>query len=266
MKIFLKTEEEIQLMRAANQLVGQTLAELFKYIKPGVSTGHLDKIAEQFIRDNNAIPTFKGFPNPYGSPFPASICTSVNSCVVHGIPSDKQILQEGDIVSIDCGVKLEGFCGDSAYTFCVGEVSPQVKQLLKVTKESLYKAIEVAITGKRVGDIGYTVQEYCESYGYGIVRELTGHGIGRDMHEDPCIPNYGKRNNGALLKNGMCLSIEPMVTMGQRQIGMLSDQWSIVAIDGKPAAHFEHTIAVRNGQSEILSSFQEIERLEGEIY
>lgn len=253
-------------MRAANQLVGKTLAELFKHIKPGVSTSHLDAIAEQFIRDNKAIPTFKGFPNPYGSPFPASICTSVNACVVHGVPSDKQILREGDIISIDCGVKLDGFCGDSAYTFCVGEVSPQIRQLLKVTKESLYKAIEVAVAGKRVGDIGYTVQDYCESYGYGIVRELTGHGIGREMHEKPNVPNYGKRNSGAVLKNGMCLSIEPMVTMGSRQIGLLPDKWSIIAIDKKPAAHFEHTIAVRHGQSEILSSFQEIERLEGEIY
>lgn len=266
MTVFLKTEEEIQLMRAANQLVGKTLAELFKHIKPGVSTSYLDTIAEQFIRDNGAIPTFKGFPNPYGSPFPASICTSVNACVVHGIPSDSQILQEGDIISVDCGVKLDGFCGDSAYTFCVGEVSPRIKQLLKVTKESLYKAIEVAVAGKRVGDIGYTVQNYCESYGYGIVRELTGHGIGREMHEKPSVPNYGKRNNGAMLKNGMCLSIEPMVTMGSRQIGLLPDKWSIIAIDKKPAAHFEHTIAVRHGQSEILSSFQEIERLEGEIY
>lgn len=266
MTVFLKTEEEIQLMRAANQLVGKTLAELFKHIKPGVSTSYLDTIAEQFIRDNGAIPTFKGFPNPYGSPFPASICTSVNACVVHGIPSDRQILQEGDIISVDCGVKLDGFCGDSAYTFCVGEVSPQIKQLLKVTKDSLYKAIEVAVAGKRVGDIGYTVQNYCESYGYGVVRELTGHGIGREMHEKPSVPNYGKRNNGAMLKNGMCLSIEPMVTMGSRQIGLLPDKWSIIAIDKKPAAHFEHTIAVRHGQSEILSSFQEIERLEGEIY
>ena len=259
--IYLKTEEEIELLRRSNDLLGRTLAEIAKVIRPGVTTADLDKVAYEFICDNGGKPSCLGYEG-----FPATLCTSVNEQVVHGIPSDKQILQEGDIVSIDCGVKLEGFCGDSAYTFCVGEVSPQVKQLLKVTKESLYKAIEVAITGKRVGDIGYTVQEYCESFGYGIVRELTGHGIGRDMHEDPCIPNYGKRNNGALLKNGMCLSIEPMVTMGQRQIGMLSDQWSIVAIDGKPAAHFEHTIAVRNGQSEILSSFQEIERLEGEIY
>lgn len=266
MKIFLKTEEEIQLMREANRLVGKTLAELFKHIKPGVSTLALDKIAEEFIRDHGAIPTFKGFPNPYGPDFPASICTSVNECVVHGIPSDKQILNEGDIISVDCGTLLNGFCGDSAYTFCVGEVSDEVKKLLRTTKDSLYKAIDIAVSGKHVGDIGYTVQSHCEAEGYGIVRELTGHGIGKKMHEDPSVPNYGKRGNGALLKNGMCIAIEPMITMGDRKIGMMPDKWSIITIDRKPAAHFEHTIAVRNGKSEILSSFEEIERQEGEIY
>lgn len=266
MKIFLKTEEEIKLMRVANQLVGKTLAELFKHIKPGVTTLQLDKIAEEFIRDNGAVPTFKGFPNPYGPPFPGSICTSVNNCVVHGVPSDKVILKDGDIISIDCGTLLNGFNGDSAYTFCVGEVSPETKQLLKVTKESLYKGIEVAVAGNKVGDIGYTIQNYCESYGYGIVRELTGHGIGKEMHEDPPIPNYGKRGNGSGLKNGMCIAIEPMITMGNRTIGLMPDKWSIVTRDGKPAAHFEHTIVIRKGKSEILSSFEEIEQQEGLIY
>lgn len=264
MSIFLKTEDEIELMRKANQLVGKTLAEVGRHIKPGVSTLQLDRIAEEFIRDNGAIPTFKNFPNPFGEPFPASICTSVNDVVVHGIPSDKTILKDGDIISVDCGTLLDGYCGDSCYTFCVGEVSPDVMRLLKTTKESLYKGIEVAIAGGHVGDIGYAVQSHCEARGYGIVRELTGHGIGRKMHEDPSVPNYGKRGNGVMLKDGMCIAIEPMVTMGDRKIGLLPDKWSILAIDRKPAAHFEHTIVVRKGKSEILSSFEEIERLEGQ--
>ncbi|NPD82601.1 type I methionyl aminopeptidase [Prevotella sp. PINT] len=266
MEIFLKTEEEIQLMREANQLVGKTLAELFKHVIPGISTFQLDKIAEEFIRDHGAIPTFLNFPNPYGDPFPASICTSVNDCVVHGIPSEKQILKEGDIVSIDCGTLLNGFCGDSAYTFCVGEVNEDVKRLLRTTKDSLYKAIEVATAGKKIGDIGYAVQNCCEAEGYGVVRELTGHGIGKEMHEAPTVPNFGRRGNGITLKNGMCIAIEPMITMGERKIGLLPDKWGIATLDHKPAAHFEHTIVVRHGKSEILSSFEEIERLEGEIY
>lgn len=266
MKIFLKTEDEIELMRRANQLVGKTLAQLAKYIKPGVSTLQLDKIAEEYIRDNGAIPTFKNFPNPVGEPFPASICTSVNGCVVHGIPSDKVILKEGDIVSVDCGTLLDGFNGDSAYTFCVGEVSDDVKRLLRVTKESLYMGIEKAVHGNHIGDIGVTVQDYCESNGYGVVRELTGHGIGREMHEDPQIPNYGRRGNGTMLKAGMCIAIEPMITMGNRQIWLLPDKWSVVTRDNKPAAHFEHTIAIRKGKAEILSSFEEIEQIEGKIY
>lgn len=253
-------------MREANQLVGKTLAELFKHVIPGISTFQLDKIAEEFIRDHGAIPTFLNFPNPYGDPFPASICTSVNDCVVHGIPSEKQILKEGDIVSIDCGTLLNGFCGDSAYTFCVGEVNEDVKRLLRTTKDSLYKAIEVATAGKKIGDIGYAVQNCCEAEGYGVVRELTGHGIGKEMHEAPTVPNFGRRGNGITLKNGMCIAIEPMITMGERKIGLLPDKWGIATLDHKPAAHFEHTIVVRHGKSEILSSFEEIERLEGEIY
>lgn len=266
MKIFLKTEDEIELMRKANQLVGSTLAELGKYIRPGVTTLQLDKIAEEFILDHGAIPTFKNFPNPYGEPFPASICTSVNDVVVHGVPSDEVVLKDGDIISIDCGTLLDGFNGDSAYTFCVGEVSPEVKQLLKTTKESLYIGIEQAVAGKHIGDIGAAVQQHCEAQGYGIVRELTGHGIGREMHEPPQIPNYGRRGNGVMLKVGMCIAIEPMVTLGDRQIWMLPDKWSIVTRDRKPAAHFEHTIAIRRGKAEILSTFEEIEHLEGQIY
>ena len=259
MKIFLKTEDEIDLMRKANQLVGSTLAELGKHIKPGVTTLQLDKIAEEFIRDHGAVPTFKNFPNPYGGPFPASICTSVNDVVVHGIPSEDTVLKDGDIISIDCGTLLDGYNGDSAYTFCVGDVKPEVKQLLKVTRDSLYKGIEQAVAGNHVGDIGSAVQDYCEGFGYGVVRELTGHGIGREMHEAPQIPNYDSRGNGVMLKAGMCIAIEPMITMGDRKIWMLPDKWSIVTRDNKPAAHFEHTIAVRRGKAEILSTFEGIE-------
>ena len=259
MKIFLKTEDEINLMRKSNQLVGSTLAELGKHIKPGVTTLQLDKIAEEFIRDHGAVPTFKNFPNPYGGPFPASICTSVNEVVVHGIPNKDTVLKDGDIISIDCGTLLDGYCGDSAYTFCVGEVKPEVKQLLKVTRDSLYKGIEQAVAGNHVGDIGSAIQDYCEGFGYGVVRELTGHGIGREMHEAPQIPNYGSRGNGVMLKAGMCIAIEPMITMGDRKIWMLPDKWSIVTRDNQLAAHFEHTIAIRKGKAEILSTFEGIE-------
>ena len=266
MKIFLKTEDEIELMRQANQLVGKTLGELAKHIKPGVTTLQLDKIADEFIRDHGAQPTFKGFPNPYGGPFPASICTSVNDVVVHGVPNAETVLKEGDIISVDCGTLLNGFNGDSAYTFCVGEVTDEVKKLLKTTKESLYLGIENAVAGKHLGDISSAVQEHCEAQKYGIVRELTGHGIGREMHEDPQVPNYGRRGNGVMLKAGMCIAIEPMITMGERSIWLDKDRWTIRTRDGKPAAHFEHTIVVRKGKAEILSSFEEVEQLEGNIY
>ena len=246
-------------MREANQLVGKTLAEVGRHIKPGVTTRHLDKVADEFIRDHGAIPTFKGFPNPYGEPFPAAICTSVNDVVVHGIPSDDVVLHEGDIISVDCGTLLNGYNGDSAYTFMVGEVDEAVKQLLEVTKQSLYLGIEQAVPGKHVGDIGAAIQAHCEAHGYGIVRELTGHGIGKEMHEAPLIPNYGMRGNGVMLKAGMCIAIEPMVTLGNRNIGMLPDRWSIVTRDHQVAAHFEHTIAVRKGKAEVLSTFEEIE-------
>lgn len=261
--IFLKTDDEIELLRAANLLVGQTLAELAKIIKPGVTTKQMDEVAETFIRDNGAVPTFKGFPNPYGGPFPASICTSVNDVVVHGIPNDEP-LKDGDIVSVDCGTLLNGYNGDSCYTFCVGEVSDEVKQLLRTTKESLYKGIEQAVVGRRLGDIGYAVQNLCESQGYGVVREFVGHGIGREMHEEPQVPNYGKRGSGTMLKNGLCIAIEPMITMGGREIYMEADRWTIKTRDGKPAAHFEHSVAVRKGAADILSSFEEIEKVLGD--
>ena len=266
MKIFLKTEDEIELMRQANQLVGRTLGELAKHIKPGVTTLQLDKIADEFIRDHGAIPTFKDFPNPYGAPFPASICTSVNDAVVHGVPNNETVLKDGDIISIDCGTKLNGFCGDSCYTFCVGEVSKEVKELLRTTKESLYKGIGQAVAGRHLGDISSAVQDHCEAHGYGIVRELTGHGIGREMHEDPQVPNYGRRGNGVMLKNSMCIAIEPMITMGKRDIWLDKDRWSVRTRDGKPAAHFEHTVVVRRGESEILSSFEEVISIEGKLY
>ena len=266
MKIFLKTEDEIELMRQANQLVGKTLGELAKHIKPGVTTLQLNEIADEFIRDHGAIPTFKGFPNPYGGPFPASICTSVNDVVVHGVPNSMTVLKEGDIISIDCGTLLNGFNGDSCYTFCVGEVAEDVRKLLRITKESLYKGIENAVAGKHVGDVSSAVQDYCEAEGYGVVRELTGHGIGREMHEDPQVPNYGRRGNGPMLKAGMCIAIEPMITMGKRDIYLKADRWSVCTRDGKPAAHFEHTVAIRRGKAEILSSFEEVETLEGKLY
>ena len=266
MKIYLKTEDEIELMRQANQLVGKTLGESAKHIKPGVTTLQLDKIADEFIRDHGATPTFKGFPNPYGGPFPASICTSVNDVVVHGVPNKETVLKDGDIISVDCGTLLNGFNGDSCYTFCVGEVSEEVKALLKTTKESLYLGIDNAQAGKHLGDISSAVQDHCEAHGYGIVRELTGHGIGREMHEDPQVPNYGRRGNGVMLKAGMCLAIEPMITMGKRDIWLDQDRWTIRTRDGKPAAHFEHTVVVRKGKAEILSSFEEVEHLEGKQY
>ena len=259
--IFLKTEDEIELIRAANQLVAKALAEVGRAIKPGVTTSMLDRIADEFIRDHGAIPTFKGFPNPYGDPFPAAICTSVNDCVVHGVPNETP-LEEGDIVSVDCGTLLNGYNGDSCYTFCVGEISEKVRTLLRVTKESLYLGIQSALPGKRIGDVGYAVQEHCEKAGFGVVREFVGHGIGREMHEDPQVPNYGRRGNGPLIKNGLCIAIEPMIVMGSPSIYMMPDKWSIRTRDHQWAAHFEHTIAIHHGKADILSSFEEIEQLE----
>lgn len=257
--IYLKTDEEIALMREANQLVGKTLAEVAKNIRPGVSTLMLDKVAEEFIRDHGAQPAFLG----YGG-FPNSVCVSVNENVVHGIPSAKVILKEGDIVSVDCGTFLNGFTGDSAYTFAVGEVAPEVFQLLKTTKESLYEGIAVAIEGHRVGDIGSVVQKYCESRGYSVVRELVGHGIGREMHESPEVPNYGRPGTGPLLKNGMCICIEPMINLGSKNVVTEKDGWTIRTKDRKPSAHFEHCIAIQGGRAQILSSFDFIQDVLGD--
>jgi methionyl aminopeptidase len=264
MNIFLKTEDEIELMRRANQLVGKTLAELAKHIQPGVTTLQLDKIAEEFIKDNGAEPTFKNFPNPFGGPFPASICTSINAIVVHGIPNERTILKDGDIISIDCGTYLDGYNGDSCYTFCVGDVKPEVKKLLKVTKECLYRGIAKALPGKHLGDISAAIQKHAEENGFGVVRELSGHGIGRKMHEDPPVFNFGQSGSGIMLKEGMCIAIEPMITLGDRKVWLMPDKWGIITRDLKPAAHFEHTIAIHRGNADILSSFEEIEKIIGE--
>lgn len=256
--IYLKTDEEIELMCEANQLVGKTLAEVGKHVAPGVSTLQLDKIAEEFIRDHGAVPAFLG----YGG-FPNSICASVNEQVVHGIPSSSKILNEGDIISVDCGTILNGYVGDSAYTFCVGEVDPKVKDLLKTTKESLYLGIQAAVEGKRIGDISNAVQTYCESHNYSVVRELVGHGIGKRMHEEPEVPNYGRRGCGPLLKSGMCICIEPMINMGSKNVVFERDGWTVRTKDRKCSAHFEHCIAIRPDGPQILSSFDFIEEVLG---
>jgi len=252
--IYLKTDEEIELMRMANRMVGAALAEVAKHIAPGVSTFRLDKIGDEFIRDQGGVPLFKGYKG-----FPNALCISVNENVVHGIPCDYR-LKEGDIVSIDCGVKLNGYCGDSAYTFEVGEIAPEVKRLLQATKEALYIGIAAAVEGKRTGDVGNAIQRYCEERGYSVVRDLVGHGIGKEMHEAPEVPNFGKRGYGALLKSGMCLAIEPMINMGRKNVKVEKDGWTVRTADRRPSAHFEHTIVVRAGKADILSSFELIEQ------
>lgn len=253
--IYLKTPEEISKLKLANQLVGRTLAEVGKNIRVGVTTLELDRIAEDFIRSNGAIPGFLG----YGG-FPNTLCISVNENVVHGIPSN-YALKDGDIVSVDCGTIVDGFYGDSAFTFCVGDVDDKVKKLLKTTRESLYLGIEQAVAGKRIGDIGNAVQKHCEAAGFSVVRDLVGHGVGRDMHEEPEVPNYGKKGQGVLLREGMVIAIEPMINMGNRAVVQERDGWTIRTIDRKPSAHFEHTVAVHEGKAEILSSFDFVDEV-----
>jgi len=251
--IKLKSKEEIELMRESARLVSKTLGMLAPEIRPGVTTLYLDNLAETFIRDHQAIPGFLGLYD-----FPNSLCISVNEQVVHGIPNKKPLL-EGDIISVDCGVLKNGYYGDHAYTFAVGEISDDVKRLLEITKESLYLGIEQMIAGKRVGDISFAVQRYTERHGYGVVRELVGHGLGTEMHESPEVPNYGKRGRGPVIKNGLVLAIEPMINMGTRKVKQLSDGWTIITADGLPSAHFEHNVAVVDGKPDILSTFDYIE-------
>lgn len=253
--MYLKTEEEIALIKESSLLVGKTLAELAKRIKPGVTPLQLDKVAEEFIRDNNALPGFKGY-----NGFPNTLCTSINAQVVHGIPSNTA-LKSGDIISVDCGVLKNGFYGDVAYTFEVGEVKEEVHALLEVTKACLKAGIEAASAGNRMGDIGAAVQTLAEENGYGVVRELVGHGLGKNLHEAPEVPNYGRKGNGMKLKEGLVLAIEPMINLGRRNIKQAEDGWTIVTADGLPSAHFEHNIVVRKGGAEVLSTHELIEEV-----
>ena len=264
MEIFLKTEDEILLVKRASQLVSKTLAELATIIRPGISTLQLDTLAETFIRDHGGIPILKDFPNPFGKPFPAAICTSRNAIVAHGIPSKNEIIQNGDIISVDCALSLDGYCGDSCYTFQVGDVHPRMQYLVENTKEALKRAIHSVVEGAHLQDIGNAIQKFSERKGLGIVRELTGHGLGKELHEGPQITNYGNKGEGPLLKSNLTLAIEPMLTLGNAKIGLLPDKWGVITLDGQPSAHFEHTIAIHEGQTEVLSSFDEIEKIERE--
>lgn len=253
--IYYKSEEEIELIRESSLLVGKTLAEVAKHLKPGIETIYLDKIAEEFIHSHGAKPGFKGY-----NGFKNTLCISINEEVVHGIPG-KRVIKEGDIVSIDCGVLLNGFYGDSAYTFAVGNVKPELVQLMEVTKESLSRGIKVAVEGNRIGDIGFEIQSYIESFGFSVVRDLVGHGLGKNLHEKPEVPNYGKRGNGLKLQSGLVLAIEPMINLGVRNVVQDRDGWTIRTADNKPSAHYEHNIVVRKGKAEVLSSFEEIEKV-----
>ncbi|EKB51019.1 type I methionyl aminopeptidase [Cecembia lonarensis] len=251
--IHYKTSEEVQIIKEGAQILGKAHGEVAKYVKEGVKTSFLDKIAEEYIRDNQGVPSFKGY-----NGFPASLCISVNEVVVHGFPSD-YVLKDGDIISIDCGVFHQGFHSDSAYTYPVGEVSPQVLSLLKATQASLYLGIEKAVSGNRIGDIGHAIQKFVEAKGYTVVRELVGHGLGRNLHEGPEVPNYGKKGSGPLMKEGLVIAIEPMVNLGTRNIVQERDGWTIRTADRKPSAHYEHTVAIFEDRTEILTTHQYIE-------
>ncbi|MDX1671171.1 MAG: type I methionyl aminopeptidase [Balneolaceae bacterium] len=255
--IYLKSDSEIEKMRESAQIVSRTLAEVAKHIEPGVSTAKLDRVAEEYIKSQNARPAFKGYGSP-NNPFPATLCVSLNEEVVHGIPSEERKLSEGDIVSIDCGVEKEGYFGDHAYTFVVGDCEEEVLKLLRTTLESLYKGIEQAVHGNSVGDISNAIQTHCEKQGYGVVRNLVGHGIGKSLHEDPSVPNFGKPGRGERLRSGTTLAIEPMITMGTWKVNTLHDGWTIVTADDSIAAHYEHDVVVREGKAEILSTFDYI--------
>ncbi len=253
--IGLKSDEEIEILRENNLLVSKTLAEVARHIRPGVTTRELDRIAEEFILDHGAVPGFKG----YGG-FPATLCTSVNDQVVHGIPSDYE-LQEGDILSVDCGVIRNGFYGDSAYTFAVGEVDEEKRRLMRVTRECLERGVAQAVAGNRVGDIGHAVQQHAESHGYSVVRELVGHGLGKKLHEPPEVPNFGKRGHGPKLREGMVICIEPMINMGVKEVYQDRDGWTIHTADRQPSAHYEYAVAVRKNKADILTTFTYIEEV-----
>ncbi len=255
--IHYKTKDDIEAMRVSALLVGRTIAELAKQIRPGVTTSHLDQLAEKFIRDLGAVPSFKHY-----NGYPFATCISVNDAVVHGFPNASP-LREGDIISVDIGVFLNGFHGDSAYTFALGDPAPEVLRLLSVTKQSLFLGIEKAVVGNRVGDIGFAIQEYCErQHHYGVVRELVGHGLGKNLHEDPQVPNFGRRGSGAKLQAGLTIAIEPMVNMGVKEVWYDDDGWTVKTKDGKPSAHYEHTLCVGPGKADVLSSFEEVEAAE----
>ena len=253
--VHLKSEREIELMRAAAHLVGRTLAEVARHIRPGVRTMELDAVAEDFVRAQGAEPAFKGYRG-----FPSTLCISVDDVVVHGFPGD-HVLEEGELISVDCGVLLKGYHGDSAYTFAVGEVSPEKAALCRVTYEALHEGIAKAVVGGRVGDVSYAVQTYCESRGYGVVRDLVGHGIGRSLHEDPQVPNYGRRGTGRKLKEGLVICIEPMINQGTHEVMTDGDGWTIRTADAQPSAHYEHMVVVRRGQPEVLSTYTYIEEV-----
>jgi methionyl aminopeptidase len=253
--LYLKTDEEIGLLKESNMLVSKTLAEVAKHIKPGVTTLYLDEIAETFIRDYSAVPAFKG----YGG-FPKTLCTSVNEEVVHGIPSE-YALREGDIISIDCGVILNGWYGDSAYTFAVGEINTELRKLLEYTKASLEEGVKAAVAGNRIGDISSAVQVKAESGGFSVVRELVGHGIGKKLHEPPEVPNFGKRGTGPKMEKGLVICIEPMINLGSKETLQMSDGWTIKTADGKPSAHFEYAVAVNKGKADVLTTFKYIEEV-----
>jgi methionyl aminopeptidase len=250
--VYIKTKREIELIRESSRIVAEVLKLVAAHVKPGVTTLELDKLAEDYIRSLNAVPAFKGYGSDKSNLFPATLCTSIDSEVVHGIPG-KRTLREGEILSVDVGVKKDGYYGDGAWTFPVGEVSEEKRRLLRVTEEALYKGIEQAVEGKRVHDISHAVQEHVEQNGFSIVRDLVGHGVGKQLHEEPSVPNFGEPGTGLKLKNGMTLAIEPMVNYGTWQVNVLADGWTIVTKDGMPSAHFEHTIAVVDGKPEILT-------------
>jgi len=252
---YIKTEEEIEIIKHSSLLVGKTLAEVAKLIAPGVTLKKLDLVAEEYILSHGAKPGFKGY---HG--YPATLCVSVNEQVVHGIPNER-VLIEGDIVSVDCGVLWNGYYGDYAYTFCVGDVKPGVKRLLDVTKESLLKGVAMAIAGNRTGDIGNAIQKHVEAYGFSVVRDLVGHGIGRNLHEEPQVPNFGKPKSGTKLQEGMVICIEPMINMGDARVAQSSDGWTYYALDGLPSAHFEHQVVIRKDKAELLSSFEFVEEI-----